>query len=336
MRELYVSFSHTNLTQSGLCSNLQKPGFCDSVLFMNTMTNNNNLKGHLAATLCIIIWSITFISTKILLRNFSPGEILFYRFVLAYLMLFLMAPTPIVPRFDRRELLYAGAGLCGVTLYFMMQNIGLLYTTASNAGVLICVAPMFTAILSRIFGRGEKIRKAFFAGFALSIFGCFLISFNGSFVLSLNPLGDILMLLAALAWAFYCNLLILAEDGALTLVQRTRKVFFYGILFLTPALPFMDFTWGFSRFLQPALLFNILFLGIAASGVCFLAWNYAVSVLGSVKCAVYIYTNPVVTIFFAALILHEPMTWISFLGTALTLLGLVVSERKPKGSSASL
>ncbi|MDD2484837.1 MAG: DMT family transporter [Eubacteriales bacterium] len=296
------------------------------------MKNNKNLRGHLAATLCIIVWSITFISTKILLRDFSPAEILFYRFALAFLMLFLMSPKPLLPRFDRREFLYAGAGLCGVTLYFMMQNVGLTYTTASNAGVLVCVAPMFTAIISSLLGSGEKIRKRFLAGFVLSIFGCFLISFNGSFVLSLNPLGDILLLLAALAWAFYCNLLILAEDGTLTLIQRTRKVFFYGLVFLLPVLPFSDFTWGFSRFLEPSLLFNILFLGLVASGVCFLAWNYAVSVLGSVKCAVYIYTNPVVTIFFAALILHEAITWISLLGTVLTLLGLVVSEGKSKAS----
>jgi len=296
------------------------------------MKKNKNIKGHLAAALCIFIWSITFISTKLLLIDFSPTEILFFRFILAYVMLFLLSPRPILPRFDKQEALYAGAGLCGVTLYFLSQNIGLVYTTASNAGVIVCVAPMFTAIAARFFGTGEKIRKEFIGGFAIAITGCALISFNGSFVLSLNPLGDLLMLVAALSWAFYCNLLTLADNGRLTLVQTTRKVFFYGILFMLPAIALTGFRLNLDRFLEPANLFNMLFLGLAASGLCFLAWNYAVGVLGSVKCSVYIYANPVVTIFFAALILGESLNWISALGTILTLSGLILSERRKKNT----
>ena len=292
------------------------------------MNMSRNLRGHLAAGLCIFIWSITFISTKILLLDFSPTEIVFFRFALAYVMLFILSPRPIIPRFDRQEALYAAAGLCGVTLYFILQNIGLRYTLASNAGVICCIAPMFTAILAHLFGSGEKLRKRFVGGFCIAISGCFLISFNGSFVLKLNPLGDILILVATLSWAFYSNLLVLAENGRFTLIQSTRKIFFYGLLFLLIVLPFTDFQWGLSRFADPKNLFNMLFLGIVASGVCFLAWNYAVSVLGSVKCSVYIYINPVITIFFAALILAEPLTWIMAAGTALTLAGLVFSERK--------
>lgn len=292
------------------------------------MNMSQNLRGHLAAGLCIFIWSITFISTKILLVDFSPTEIVFFRFALAYVMLFILSPRPIMPRFDRQEAMYAAAGLCGVTLYFISQNIGLRYTLASNAGVIICIAPMFTAILAQLFGSGEKLRKRFIGGFCIAIAGCFLISFNGSFVLKLNPLGDVLILIAALSWAFYCNLLILAENGRFSLIQSTRKVFFYGLLFLLAVLPFTDFQWGLSRFEDPVDLFNMLFLGIAASGICFLAWNYAVGILGSVKCSVYIYLNPVVTIFFAALILNEPLTWVMMAGTVLTLAGLVFSERK--------
>ena len=295
------------------------------------MNTNKTLRGHLAASFCIFIWSITFISTKLLLADFSPTEILFFRFLLAYAMLLILSPRPILPRLDRQEALYAGAGLCGVTLYFLLQNIGLTYTTASNAGVIVCIAPMFTAVVSRVFGIGEPIRKKFVGGFLLAILGCALISFNGSFVLSLNPLGDFLMLAAALSWALYCNLLTLADNGRLPLLQSTRKVFFYGLLFMLPVLPLTDFQWNFARFSTPENLFNMLFLGLLASGICFLAWNYAVGILGSVKCAVYIYANPVVTIFFAALILGESLTWISATGTILTLTGMVISERRKRG-----
>ena len=235
------------------------------------MEKTINIKGHLAAIFCVLIWSITYISTKVLLEDFSPTEILFFRTILAYVFLFILSPKPIHPRKDRRELLYALAGLCGSTLYFIFQNIGLIYTTASNAGVIVCIAPMFTAIIATFLGTGEKIRPMFVVGFILAISGCTLIVFNGSFVLHLNPLGDILMLLGAVSWAFYCNILILADDGELSLIQRTRKIFFYGILFLLLLLPFMDFHLGLERLLRPELLSNMIFLGVLASGTCFLA-----------------------------------------------------------------
>lgn len=41
--------------------------------------------GHMAAVFTILLWGTTFISTKVLLRDLSPIEILFYRFLLGYL-----------------------------------------------------------------------------------------------------------------------------------------------------------------------------------------------------------------------------------------------------------
>lgn len=48
--------------------------------------------GHLAALLTIVIWGTTFISTKILLTDFQPVEILFFRFVIGFLVLLIIAP----------------------------------------------------------------------------------------------------------------------------------------------------------------------------------------------------------------------------------------------------
>lgn len=46
-----------------------------------------NTAGHFSALLTIIIWGTTFISTKILLADFQPVEILFFRFVMGLLAL---------------------------------------------------------------------------------------------------------------------------------------------------------------------------------------------------------------------------------------------------------
>ena len=290
----------------------------------------NKIKGHITATLSVIIWGTTFISTKVLLVDFTPTEILFFRFILAYLFLFILSPKPIIPKKNKSEFLYAISGLFSVTLYFMFQNVGLTYTLASNAGVLIAVAPMFTAIVSYFMVSRTSLHKNFIIGFFITITGVAIISFNGNFVLKLNPLGDLLMILGALSWGIYCNVLSLIDEENLSLIQRTRKIFFYGLLFLIPVLIFTDFNLGLNRFSDPQMLANIAFLAFAASAITFLLWNFSVGVLGPVKTATYIYFSPIVTIIASVIILHEPFTIISFAGTFLIIFGLVVSERKKK------
>lgn len=48
--------------------------------------------GHLAACITILIWGTTFISTKILLVDFQPIEILFLRFGIGFFALLLVCP----------------------------------------------------------------------------------------------------------------------------------------------------------------------------------------------------------------------------------------------------
>ena len=52
----------------------------------------NKAIGHGAALLTILIWGTTFISTKVLLVDFQPIEILFFRFVMGLLALLIVYP----------------------------------------------------------------------------------------------------------------------------------------------------------------------------------------------------------------------------------------------------
>ena len=84
-----------------------------------------------------------------------------------------------------------------------MENTALTFTLASNVGVIISVAPFFTAVLAHLFMKPEeKLRVQFFIGFFVAMAGIILISFNGS-KLELNPMGDLLAAAAALIWACY-------------------------------------------------------------------------------------------------------------------------------------
>jgi len=288
----------------------------------------NRIKAHILAFITIFIWGTTYISTKMLLVEFSPTEIMFFRFILAYLALLLVKPMRIPFKNPREELLFAGAGFCGVVLYFTLQNTCLVYTLASNAGVLVSVAPFFTAIFSFFLLKSESLHKGFFIGFGISIIGIALISFNGNFILKLNPLGDILAISCAVAWAAYCILMKKISVLNYNVLLCTRKIFFYGIILMMPILPIFGFHWDLARFTFLPNVLHMLFLGFGASALCFVTWNYAVGVLGAVRTSVYIYFNPIVTVVTSAIILQERITPVAIIGVVLILAGLSLSERK--------
>ena len=117
------------------------------------------LTGHAAALLTIF-----FISTKVLLTGLRPVEVLFSASPWALRPSALLYPRRLRLAGRRQELWFAAAGLCGVTLYFLLENIALTCTLASNVGVLVSVSPMLTALLSHFLLRRERLRPLFFRG----------------------------------------------------------------------------------------------------------------------------------------------------------------------------
>lgn len=289
------------------------------------MKESKQVSGHLAALLTIVIWGTTFISTKILLDDFQPVEILFFRFLIGFFALLVVCPKRLKGTSGRQEATFAVAGLCGVCLYYLLENISLTYTLASNVGVILSVSPFFTAIFMRLFMKSEeRFGASFFAGFAIAMTGIALIGFNGA-KLKLNPIGDLLALLAAIVWACYSLLTKKIGSFGYPVILATRRTFFYGLLFMIPALFFFDAQIEVMRLSALPILGNILYLGLGASALCFVTWNFAVRELGAVKTSVYIYMVPVITVVTSVLILHEPLTVLAAVGTMLILAGLFLS-----------
>lgn len=104
----------------------------------------------------------------------------------------------------------------------------------------------------------------------------------------------------------------------------------YGNLFMIPFLFAFEFSPDFHKFVKPENALNLIYLGVGASALCFVTWNYAVRILGAVKTSAYIYMVPVITVVTSVLVLKEKITWMSVLGTALTVTGLFLSEGKFK------
>ena len=308
--------------------------------------NSKNLYGYLMAAFAIFIWGITFVCTKHLLNYFSAFEILVIRFVLAYFFLFILYPNQLKLS-GKENLLLALAGLTGVTLYQFTENLALDFTTASNVSIIVAICPIFTALTSQFFLKEKHLSPRFVIGFCLAFAGIVLVSFNGKINFNLSPKGDFLALLSAICWGFYSLFLTVINKKGYNTIAITRKIFFYAILFMLPLMIMGLFSKDSNSAAYAELsgslnaerfssVFNwvlLCFLGILASGVCFVAWNKACVILGTVKISTGLYLIPVVTILFAAIFLDEKITLMGGIGAALTILGLFVSSKKPTKKS---
>lgn len=282
---------------------------------------------HILAIITVFIWGITFVSTKVLIiQGLTPIEILVYRFLLAYICIWLIKPQKLFANSWKDELLCIAAGLGGGSMYFLFENTALQITLASNVSLIICTAPIFTAFLTRLFYRKEKIKVHLVIGSIIALIGVGFVVFNGNFILKISPLGDFLTILAALSWAFY-GVILLRLNKKYSTFFITRKVFIYGILTILPFSALSNYVFHPQLLMNPSVLGNIAFLGIVASLVCYITWNTAIKKLGVVQTTNYVYLVPLITVFTSSLVINEQITYIAIIGSVFILAGVYIAER---------
>ena len=306
--------------------------FCNIFNRTNMQQSVNTAQGtgryHLLAILTVAVWGTTFISTKILIENgLSPQEIFLLRFVIAYVGIWLLSPRKLLADSRKDELWFLLAGLTGGTLYFLTENTALSLTQTTNVAFIICTTPLLTTGLSLLLYRQEKAGKGLLAGSLVALAGVGMLIFNGSFVLKLSPLGDVLTLCAGVSWAVY-SLIIRRLSGRYPSVFITRKVFFYGILTVLPVFAVHPFSFPAEGFLRSAVWMNLLFLSVLASLACFVAWNVVLKRSGTIQSSNYLYLNPLFTTVAAHLFLQEQLTVYAVVGVLLVLGGVFVAARK--------
>ncbi len=278
------------------------------------------------ALAAVVLWGTTFVSTKTLLgHGLTPADIMFYRFLQAYIIMWFFSPHFHWPKNLKDELLFIGAGICGGSLYFLTENSALKLTLASNVALLVGTAPILTVLLSRFLLKTGRLRHNLIIGSLVALFGVACVVYNGSVILQIHPVGDLLSLTAAVTWALY-NIFLKKLDGKYDTLYITRKIFFYGVLTLSPVFLIRPLTTDIALLTQPAVLGNLLFLGLVASLFCYVIWNRAVKQLGTIATSNYIYIVPLVTMLSSALILKEQITPMALTGAVLILGGVYVAE----------
>ncbi len=287
---------------------------------------------HLLAFLVVAIWGSTFVVTKLLLlAGFSPAQIFTLRFIIGYALLLAIAafqrPFRWFAKNWKDELIMLGLGLMGGSLYFLTENAAMNFTTTSNTALIVCLCPLFSALLISIFYREERLRSIQIVGSLLAVVGVAIVVLNGRFVLHLSPIGDLLAFAACLCWAGYSLLIIPASKRYDTLFV-TRKLFFYGLVTMIsyyvvyPEWPTLE------QLTEPQTMVELLFLGAVASTLCFYLWAIAIKKLGAIVTTNYVYFNPVVAIVCAWIVLSEDITVWFLTGSVLILVGMYLADKK--------
>ena len=299
------------------------------------MKSNNRLLYHFVAFIIVAIWGSTFVFTKmLLLAGLSPAQIFTLRFIIAYVLLMGYSLSKRSFRLFsnnwRDELLMLVLGITGGSVYFLAENAAMLFTTATNTSLIVCSCPLFAMLLfAVVYRHSEHISKVQALGSVLACMGMAVVVLNGHFVLHLSPLGDLLAFAACLCWAVYSLLMKPATERYSTLFI-TRKVFFYGLLTIIPYYLIVPGFPSLDVLLRSDVLWNLLFLGVVASMICYVAWNWVISRLGAVVATNWVYFNPITTILFAWWLLHEQITIWFLLGTVFILVGMYLADKGKK------
>ena len=231
------------------------------------------------------------------------------------------------------ELTLVGLGMMGGSIYFLVENMALLHSTASNVSILVSTTPLVTAMLLAIFYKSERLGIRQIIGSVLAFISVVLVVLNGRFVLHLNPLGAALAMGASLTWGFY-SLFMRRIMGKYSADFITRKVFFYGLMTILPYFAIVHSldidiiasgnmtVWG-----------NLLFLGFVASTGGYLLWNWVMRQLGAVKSTNYIYLQPLVSMMAGAMILGERITILAIAGAVILITGMILAVRKKRSKA---
>ena len=292
------------------------------------MSTSQKTVGHLFALFTIVVWGSCYVLTKNLLAaGYTAIQIIPLRMALAYVALLVMRPKFLrLPLKD--ELMFVLIGITGGSFYFFLQNTALTYTYAANVSIIVSLSPIFTVMLAQLFSRrNEKLGKFVYIGSLVAIAGVVLVVLNGSLNFHLSPLGDLLALAAAAAWAVY-SVLIKKYTERYDNFIVTRRVMLWAFLTAVPLMLAVDGMPDLGPlFTQPKVLVSWLFLAVFGNAVCFAIWNIAFQRLGVVVTNNYLYASPFVTLVAGRLLLGEPISLMGILGAVLITAGVFLAQR---------
>lgn len=279
--------------------------------------------------LVIVLWAVNLSVIKIGLRSLSPHGFNAIRLglaALAYAAVLIARPRAhrLAKKGDGWKA--AGLGLLGITFYqvFFIKAVSIM--DASTASIVMGTSPIFIALLATAVGE-ERISIAGWTGIGISFAGFLLVvaGENGGLVFTWEAWrGAVLILLANICWAGYTvfSKPILDRNSAFRLAAVGTIV---GTAVYLPfaARDLAKVAWAEISWQAWGAIF---YSGLVAIFLCFVIWYESVKEVGSAKTGVYSNLSPILTIFFASLVLGERLAAVQAAGAAITLAGVYLTR----------
>jgi drug/metabolite transporter (DMT)-like permease len=220
--------------------------------------------------------------------------------------------------------------LCALTAIALNQMLfirGLAFTFPIHAALLTLITPiLITIIAARILREKITLAKSF--GLLLGVFGAILLITNRERSLPGENavLGDILVILSAVAYTFYF-ILVKPLMNKYSPIQVIRWLFTFGFLMTLPFCfqEFADITWQVFTFKDWFFLFMIVVPGT------FLAYIfnvYGIQKLSASMAGAYIYSQPVFAVVIAMIFLKEELSFVKIVAGLLIFAGVYLSNSK--------
>ncbi len=285
---------------------------------------------HLKLLCTAALWGGTFVAGRVVSAHLGPFSAAFLRFLLASACLawLTMRLEGRLPRLSRRGLLgVTGLGLTGVFAYNALFFLGLQTVQAGRASVIVACNPVAIALGAILFF-GERLTPLRMAGIALSVCGAWLVVSRGHplsvFSGSVTP-GDVAIMGCVLAWSSYVLLGKRVMGTLSPLGAVTWSCIVGGALLLPPALA--EGLVSGVAVATPGVWSAVGYLGVFGTVLGFTWFYQGVHRIGAAKAGVYINFVPVSAIVLGWLLLGETMDSSLWLGAALVLSGVWLTNR---------
>ena len=284
----------------------------------------------LKLVLMAVFWSGVFPAVNIVLKSMGLFTSVFLRFWAAsvILLIVLRFREHRLPRPSPREtVLVVVLGLLGITVYNSLFMAGLSLVEASRAALIVPTNPAFTALFAALLLK-ERLGGVRAAGIACCVLGALWVLARGdprAFTsMDFGP-GEVLLVICLFMWSAYTLLGRVALSG-LPALALTAYVMTAGSLALAvPAWLENDSLAGATWQAWLALGYLVVFGTVLP----FLWFNEGVKALGAARAAQFINLVPPIAVAESVLILGEPMTSALYVGGALVVVGLYLTN-KPK------
>jgi drug/metabolite transporter (DMT)-like permease len=285
------------------------------------------LRGIAALVLVVLVWGTTFPAMKELTATFSPVWIILTRFALATLLL-----SPFLWRAGRADL--ASGAMLGLLLFFcyLFQVEGLALTS-SNRNAFICGLNVLVVPLLGIIG-GRLPERRIVLALVLAVAGLVFLCWDGG----AWSRGDSLALLAALTFGAYIKFMEIRTRKAVRLMSVTAAQIATvaacaALWLLAREVPrgtgMLEDGVNYWTYICTNLVHywpNFAYLGVICTAAIISMQAWGQSRTSANEAAVIYAFEPGAAAFFAFFWLGEAMTARAWLGAALLISGMIVSQ----------